>query len=108
MKEIKAFLHRNRVADVVHALSAAGFRNVSLIDVKGMLQALNEQEQEYSIELGEMVVTEVKLELVCHSDQVDEAVGLIRKNGCTGQPNAGWVYVTSIDVSYPIDQGDSV
>jgi len=102
MREIKAFIHRNRVADVVHALTAAGFRNISLIDVKGMLKALNEQEQEYSIELGEMVVTEVKLELVCHSDQIDEAVALILQNGRTGQPNAGWIHVTGIDASYPI------
>jgi len=39
MKEIKAFIHRNRVADVVRILGAAGFRNLSVIDVKGMLKA---------------------------------------------------------------------
>jgi nitrogen regulatory protein P-II 1 len=108
MREIKAFLHRNRVADVVHAPTAAGFRNISLIDVKGMLKAINEQEQEYSVELGELVVTEEKLELVCRSGQVDEAVALIRRNGCTGQSNGGWVYVTNIDESYPISQGVTV
>lgn len=108
MKEIKAFLHRNRVADVVHALTAAGFRNISLIDVKGMLKAIDQQEQEYSIEIGEMVITEVKLELVCDCDQVDQAVVLIRNNGSTGRSNGGWVYVTSIDASYPISQGESV
>ncbi|HML92992.1 P-II family nitrogen regulator [Methyloceanibacter sp.] len=89
MKEIKAFLHRKRVADVVHALTAAGFRNISLIDVKGMLKAIDQLEQEYSIEIGEMVITEVKLELVCDSDQVDQAVVLIRNNGSTGRANGG-------------------
>lgn len=108
MKEIKAFLHRNRVADVVHCLTAAGFRNISLIDVKGMLKAIDQQEQEYSIEIGEMVITEVKLELVCDSDQVNRAVDLIRKNGSTGQSNGGWVYVTSIDASFPISQGNEM
>ena len=39
MKEVKAFIHRNRIADVVHALKTAGFRNISVIDVKGMLKA---------------------------------------------------------------------
>jgi len=108
LKEIKAFLHRNRVADVVHALTAAGFRNISLIDVKGMLKAIDQQEQEYSIEFGEMVITEVKLELVCDSDEVDQAVVLIRKNGGTGRSNGGWVYVTSIEASYPIYQRDTM
>ena len=107
MKEIKAFLHRNRVADVVHALTAVGFRNISIIDVKGMLQAIDEQEQEYSIEIGEMVITEVKLELVCDSDQVDQAVVLIRKNGSTGRSSGGWIYVTSIEASYPISLGET-
>lgn len=107
MKEIKAFIHRNRVADVVHALKAAGFQNISLIDVKGLLKALDHHEQEYSIEIGERVITEVKLELVCEADLVDQAVAIIRKNGRTGQPDAGWVHVTSIDASYPIDHGNA-
>jgi nitrogen regulatory protein PII len=39
MKEIKAFIHRNRVADVVRAFGRAGFRNMSIIDVKVQLTA---------------------------------------------------------------------
>lgn len=65
MKEIKAYIHRNRVADVVRALRHAGFHNLSIIDVKGLLKALDSQEQDYSIEIGDEVITEVKLELVC-------------------------------------------
>lgn len=105
MKEIKAFVHRNRIADVVHALKAADFRNISVIDVKGMLKALDFQEQEYSVEIGEKIITEVKLELVCESDKVNLAVEIIRRHGRTGQPNAGWVYVSNIDAAYRIDLG---
>tara|TARA_R110002110_G_scaffold179197_2_gene384573 strand:+ start:1376 stop:1696 length:321 start_codon:yes stop_codon:yes gene_type:complete len=103
MKEIKAFVHHNRIADVVHALKAAGFRNISVIDVKGMLKALDSQEQKYSVEIGDKVITEVKLELVCESDKVDQAVEIVRRHGRTGQSNAGWVYVSNIDATYPID-----
>ncbi len=51
MKEIKAFVHRNRIADVVRALGAAGFDNLSVISwrVKGMLQALDTKERKYSL-----------------------------------------------------------
>ncbi|KAB2942304.1 MAG: P-II family nitrogen regulator [Hyphomicrobium sp.] len=103
MKEIKAFIHRNRVADVVHALRAAGFNNISVVDVKGMLKALDSREEQYSIEIGEKVIAEAKLELVCAADQVDLAVEVIRKNARTGRRHAGSIYVTGIDAAFPID-----
>lgn len=103
MKEIKAFIHRNRIADVLHALTAAGFCNLSIIDVKGTLKALDAQEQEYSVEMGETVITEVKLELVCELDRVEEVVGIIRENGRTGQSQAGWIFISNIDAAYPIE-----
>lgn len=103
MKEIKAFVHRGRIADVVHALDAAGFRHLTVIDVKGLLRALSSQEENYSIELGEKVITEVKLELVCADDDVESAVRLIRLHGRTGQKLAGWVYVSALEQALPID-----
>ncbi len=107
MTEVKAFVHRNRVADVVHALSTAGYCtagcNLSIIDVKGTLRALDNQERDYSLEVAEEVVTEVKLELVCPEAMVDEAVRVIRANARTGQPNAGWVYISELSAAYPID-----
>ena len=45
MKEIKAFIHRNRAADVVHALHHAEFRHISVSGLKGTLQALSMDEQ---------------------------------------------------------------
>lgn len=107
MKEIKAFVHRNRVADIVHALRNAGYCsgvcNLSVVDVTGTLQALDTQEQGFSLELGQEVITEVKLELVCEDERADEAVRIIRENGRTGQKTAGWVYVIDIGAAYPID-----
>lgn len=103
MKEIKAFIHRNRVADVVRALESAGYRNLSVIDVKGMLKALDSREQEYSLEVGGKVITEVKLELVCEDEnRTAEAVQLIQKNGRTGQDEAGWIYISEIQAALPI------
>jgi len=104
MKEIKAFIHRNRVADVIHVLKDAGFRNLSVVDVKGMLNALDSKEREYAVELGEETITEVKLELFCEDERVAEAVGLIRKNSRTGQPNAGWIYLSDIVAALPIEE----
>tara|TARA_Y100001001_G_scaffold13676_1_gene12193 strand:- start:5788 stop:6108 length:321 start_codon:yes stop_codon:yes gene_type:complete len=104
MKEIKAFIHRNRAADLVRALRGAGYTNLSVVDVKGMLAALDEQERNYSIELGAEIITEVKLELVCEDESsATEAVRLIRDNARTGQSRAGWIYISEIQAALPID-----
>ena len=102
MKEIKAYVHRHRIADVVHALEMAGFRNITIIDVKGTLQAVNAKEQDYSVELGEKVITEVKLELICDDDKAPQVIEIIRDNARTGQPEAGWIYVPEISAAHPI------
>jgi nitrogen regulatory protein P-II 1 len=96
VKEIKAYVHRNRIADVVHGLRDAGFRNITVIDVKGTLKALDTKEQDYSIELAERVITEVKLELVVEDDAAQEAADLICQHGVTGQKESGWVYTSEV------------
>ena len=102
MKQIKAFVHRNRVGDIVHALDAAGFTRLSLFDVKGMLQALSTREQEYSVELGEKMINEVQMELFCEDDEVEAAIAIFRKVARTGKPEAGWIYVSEIGQSISI------
>ncbi|RAP56090.1 P-II family nitrogen regulator [Oleiagrimonas sp. MCCC 1A03011] len=97
MKEVKAFVHYGRVTDIIHALEDAGFRYLSVSDVKGLLQALSAQEQTYSMELGELVTKQIKLEVFCEDDQAERAVQLIRLHGQTGQSVAGWVYLSTLD-----------
>ena len=102
-REVKAFIDRTRVADVVNALNTAGFRNISVVDVQGTLKALSNHGEHYSIEIGQKVVQEVKLELVCDSEtRVAEAVHLIRQNSKTGKPAAGWIYITEIQSAIEI------
>ncbi len=103
MKEIKAFIHRNRIIDVIRALKKADFRNLSIIDVKGTLKALDNKEQDYSVELGIAIITEMKLELVCDESRVDEATQLIQQHARTGQADAGWIYVIDIGQAIRID-----
>ncbi len=107
MKEIKAFIHRNRIADVLHVLKNNNFCgvrcNLSIIDVAGTLQALDSKEKNYSIEFGEGVIAEVKLELICENERASKAVELIKENARTGQALAGWIYISNIDEAIPIE-----
>ncbi len=97
MKEIKAFFHRSRAADVVRALRNADFSKITVVDVKGILRALEGKNQEYSTEFGARVMTEVKLELVCDEEKLSEAVRLIQENAKTDQPESGYIYTSSIE-----------
>lgn len=104
MKEIKAYIHSNRVADVIAALKASpvwsvggnGDHNLTVYMVKGSLLPLDDSERRYSVELGEEVVNEYKLELHCSDEYVDQLVEVITRVSRTGQVTAGWIYVMDI------------
>ena len=104
MKQIKAFVHRNRVSDLVHALGAAGFQRLSLFDVKGLLRSLNVREREYSVELGDQIISEVQLEVFCDEEDVERAISIFRRVGRTGHPDAGWIYVSPVEQALPIEE----
>ena len=92
MKEIKAYIHRNRVADVISALKGStswasigrGEHNLTAYMVKGSLVPLDDDERHHSLDLGDEVVNEYKLELHCSDEHVDEMVNTIRVAGRTG------------------------
>jgi nitrogen regulatory protein P-II 1 len=111
MKEIKAYIHNQRIADVIRALKEsgqcnanadAGCRNLAVIQVRILLKAVYAREQHYSIELAEEVINESKLELLCEDHQVDELTEIIERVGRYGQAEAGWIYVTDIVKAIPI------
>jgi nitrogen regulatory protein P-II 1 len=105
MKEIKAYVHRNRVADVIAAVKAtsawgtaikARGHNLAVYMVKGSLPPLADEERHYSLDLGDEVVNEYKLEMLCEDTEVDELIGAICMAARTGQLQAGWVTVTTL------------
>ena len=102
MKQIKAFVHRNRVSDLIHALAAGGFKRLSLFDVKGLLRALSAREQQYSVEFGDQVISEVQMELFCEDDELTRAVEIFQRVGRTGRVDAGWVYISNVEQAVAI------
>lgn len=111
MKEIKAYIHNNRIGDVIRALKESGqcnaggtpgCSNLAVVPVRILLKAVDTREQHYSIELAEVVINESKLELICEDHQVDELVGIIERAARTGQAEAGWIYVSDIIQAVPV------
>lgn len=111
MKEIKAYVHKSRVADVIAALKdtpvwggvrGAGRHNLAVYIVKGSMTALDSGEQRYSMDLGEEVIDEYKLEMLCEDAEVDEIVATLQTAARTGQAVAGWITVTEVARAIPI------
>ena len=102
MKLIKAYIHQIRTAQVVQALADAGFRNLALLDVKGTLKPLSENERYYSPGGTGLLIGEVRLELVCEDAEVDAVATTIRTTGWIGPQVSGWIYVSPIEQALPI------
>ncbi len=105
MKEIKAYVHQSRIADVIAALKSSptwggerGDRrhNLAVYIVKGSLLPLDSSERRYAVDLGDEVVNEYKLELLCEDAEVDELVDALVAAARTGQSVAGWITVSDV------------
>ena len=105
MNEIKTHMHSNRVADVIAApkvfpawgaTSKGSQHNLVVYVVKGSLAPLSDNKRHFSLDLGDEVVDEYKIELHCEDLHVNEFVTAIADAAHTGQPDAGWIYVTDI------------
>lgn len=105
MKLIKAFLHHVRTPKVVEALADAGYDNITLQDVKGMLKPITEDEGDFTRDSTSLVISEARLSLVVDDDKVNEVASIIRKTGRVGTQISGWIYVSPVDQVLPIDGG---
>jgi nitrogen regulatory protein P-II 1 len=102
MKQIKAYIHHVRTNAVVEALVDAGYKNISLLDVKGTLKPLSDDERNYSSEGGGFLIGEARLELVCEDKDVDEVTAIIRTRGRIGAHISGWIFVSAMEQMLPI------
>lgn len=107
MKEIKAYVRRFIVEDVIRALRKAGAHRLAAIDVEGLADELVGEEKEISSELGSTYTPMVKLELICDKKDVERFVNEIKKVACTGgRKGDGIIAVSSLDDARGIRTGE--
>ena len=70
--------------------------------VKGSLLPLDSDEQHYSMDLGDEVVNEYKLELLCEDSEVEPLKAALVTAARTGQTVAGWITVIDVVSATPI------
>lgn len=97
MKEVNAYIRHALVGKVIDGLQHAGFRDMTLLDGKGVTRGLPKEDYDYSLELAEQYISVVKLEIVCRDQDADEVVRIIQVNAHTGKPGDGLVFVKPVD-----------
>ena len=112
MKEVKAYVPQDRVADVIAALKESkvwgGERgdarhNLAVYLVRGMVPSSDKQDRHYSVDLGDEVVNEYKIELICAEAEVDELVQIITAAAHVNSASGGWITVVDLDRALRID-----
>lgn len=67
-----------------------------------MLKPVIETERDYSREGAGLVISEVRLSLVCEDSEVDAVTAIIRTVAAIGPHVSGYVYVSPVEQALPI------
>ena len=106
MKEIKAFIRRDKLTDVIGALRAAGVRSVTVVPVipVGIDAPLDFIDISMATPI-EHVRQIAKLELVCRDREFQTYADVIRRHAWTGERGDGLVFVSAVDDAVRIRTG---
>lgn len=92
MRMINVCIHQNRAADVVEALVDAGFRNISLQDLNGGIEPLNDSEQKHWVAAA-LGTFGIRLSMVCDDDAAETVTKTILTIVHQGEPFFAWIHV---------------
>ncbi|MGA3285970.1 MAG: P-II family nitrogen regulator [Bacteroidota bacterium] len=93
MKKIEAIVRPHAVDDIREALQEAGFRGMTMIEVKGFGRQKGHTEVYRGAEYQVDFLPKVKLEIVVPDDRVEEAVSIVIRIAKTGKVGDGKIFV---------------
>ncbi len=97
MKKIEAIIRPHKLDEVREALLEAGFRGMTILEVKGVGRQKGHTEVYRGSEYKVDFLPKIKLELVVTDERVDAAIALILKTSKTGQVGDGKIFVLPAD-----------
>ena len=97
MKKIEAIIRPHKLDDVRSGLQEAGFRGLTVSEVKGFGRQKGHTEIYRGAEYKISFLPKLKMELVCSDDKVDKAVGIILKFAKTGEVGDGKIFIYAIE-----------
>ena len=97
MKLIIAIIRPHKLDDVHHDLQEAGFKGLTVSEIKGYGRQKGHREiyrgAEYKIEF----VPKIKLELVCADSDAEKAISIIINGSKTGDVGDGKIFVVPVE-----------
>jgi len=97
MKKIEAIIRPHKLDEVREALQEAGFRGLTVTEVKGYGRQMGHSEiyrgSEYTINF----LPKTKIDIVCADSNMDKAVDIILKHAKTGEVGDGKIFVSSVE-----------
>ncbi len=106
MKEIKAYVRRSKMDEVVHGLKSIGVKALSVITVEGIVALADPQASELSLNYITSYTMVYKIEIVCRKEDVARTVDAIQKLAHTGAKGDGVIFVSNIERAVKIRSGD--
>ena len=99
MKEIKAYIRRDEINEVVEKLQRAGAPGVSVIEIHPV--GYGYEANPFGPHAARLVdryrhLTIVKLEIICADNQVDALLEVIQMSCCTANPGDGMIFVSDV------------
>lgn len=105
MQEIKAYLRKEKVNDVVRALRDAGVARMTITHVWSLGSGVDPEDFRVSFETGTQYTDKAKLEFVCAEPDVDVLVTIIESHGRTGDRGDGIIFVSPVGRAVKIRTG---
>lgn len=106
MKEIKAYIREDRMADVVRGLRARGARAITAVRVVPMGSDVEPEFVDISSARPvEHYTPMLKLELVCDDEQASVFAETIRDRARTGKPGDGVIFISDVEHALHIRSG---
>ncbi|MFA6455699.1 MAG: P-II family nitrogen regulator [Bacteroidota bacterium] len=97
MKKIEAIIRPHKLDEVREALQEAGFRGLTVTEVKGYGRQMGHSEiyrgSEYTINF----LPKTKIDIICADANQDKAIDIILKHAKTGEVGDGKIFVSSVE-----------
>lgn len=108
MKEIKAYIRRDEVDQVVERLESSGAPGISIIEIHPIGYGYEPnvfQPLKAGLVQRYRYLTIVKLEMFCADNQLERLLQVIRDYCCTGNPGDGMIFVSEVVEAVRIRDG---
>ena len=107
MREIKAYLRKDKVDKVILALRENGVMHLTINHVRSLGGGVDPRHERVSFEAGTTYTEVAKLEFVCTAAEAEQLVPIIRTQAFTGERGDGVIFTSAVDQAVKVRTGEA-